>query len=78
MTFSWSLPGRQVMQICQRFGSLEDLVERRPVTPRGPGLQGLSLVTQTPGRIQKGDPLMGVPIKYPFVVSGLQIRGSAF
>ena len=30
-------------------------------------LPGASSPTQTPGRIQKVDPLLGVPIKYPLV-----------
>ena len=34
-----------------------------------------STVTQTPGRIQKVDPSIGVPIKYPQSI-GPQIRGS--
>ena len=32
---------------------------------RTPTLWPESFATQTPGRIQKVDPLMGVPIKYP-------------
>ena len=37
-----------------------ELERRNPTVSRAFGI-----LTQTPGRIQKVDPLMGVPIKYP-------------
>ena len=51
------------------MGTLDPLGRSNEVRGQESGTLGLGfeelVSTQTPGRIQKVDPLMGVPIKYP-------------